>query len=1016
MRFLLITLLSLCMAGVLHGTVLKNFQLRGSQNWQLNAKAQALPETGFLLNAGGSAAQMLSAAPGTPCRFQAAVRAGEPGEINARFVVFDTSWKWLRETPARITVEGGNEWKIVETTSPALEFNPAAERLKFIITNTGKTPVELGALWLEPVREFPEGELRRVGLANTDFSEKWHLNKAGVNAESRSLSVSGAGGATLNVAVEAPAGAPCIFSCRARNASERPAVLVAGYTRYLRAGWKWQGPVSRSGAILLPSQEFQKLSLVLPAADYDPETEALKLTFSVYGTGEITAPELETTVPAETVLQRAERLRKMWIRKSDKFAFADIAAQERAELFSRYELAFDLEANYENPFDPDDIAVDAVVGRPDGRQMTLPCFFYADFSSKDGKTRLTSGCNYIATGQKGWKFRYTPTLPGRHTLKLRAVDRTGRKIESGEMTFEACPARGKGFVTIASRNPEFFENTGDGSLFWACGTNIPWTRFEDPGEPTYDYYFRRAAGKMNATRIWLCHYAWLEWLPAIARPSDNCWSQWQGLTVFNQMISGEVDRIFEMAEAQNLRIMLVTEDNDETFASGGECNWKFNPYNLENGGFVATPEELFEHPGAIRAYQKRLRYILARWGYSTSLWAINAWNDMHDTQPRHAAWIKTMRDYVHAVVDGSRPILYGANYSVGSEKSKDYFTTFLTRMPGMPNVEQECYFLADHFEETTLDSIYQGLCKQLAGVMVWGHVPTERRNCWDLYRAPAAFAESMRLNEKVWKTQRVEIRSAEGELRDGVRRIVTARAYGDVPVWGVRAQTNRFRIDFSDSSPGHLLRGLNLKVYGRRADRIAWRNPTIFEWDNVNGGEFVVNAGSYGAGDNLLTIAVDGKKAAETAYLNGRRELKGRDRFTTVSVPPGKHELTVDLENPESDWVSIHEFLFLLKVRTPAELLAVNALASTDSGFLYLVNSSYNVFNKLLEIPGEVPLRNVRLELPGMATGEYRVEAVDPRSGAVSSSSVEHCRDGVLSIQLPEVKSRMLVRWEKASK
>ena len=1014
MRPVLCTLLCL-LAGPLSATVLNNFELKGAASWQLNEKAQALPGGGFRLDPGGSMAQPLNALPPQP-RFTAAVRGEASTILDARFVVFDKNWKWLRETPARIETRGGT-WQLVEG-SPALPaFRPESERLKFIVSNRGTAPVELGALWLAPALPRPAGTLRNIGLADSAFVRGWHLNRAKADAEHNTLRFAEGGSATLNVAVELPPEAPSLLTLRVRNHSERPAVVIAGYTRYRREGWKWQGIAAQSGAIVLPSPEFREISLVLPPVAYDPDAEALKLSFTVYGSAELTVPELKTSTPAETLLQRAARLRKMWKRADGTLKFASIAAPEHAQVFTRYEVQFDLKADYENPFDPDDIAVDAVLRTPDGKTMTLPCFFQEEFLPKDGKTRLTSGCSYIATGRRGWKFRYTPAVPGRHRFHLRAADRSGRRIESGAFSFDAAPAEkgAVGFVTIAAKNPEFFENTGDGSLFWACGTNIPWTRFEDPGEPTYDYYFRRAAGNMSATRIWLCHYAWLEWLPAIARPAANSWSQWQGLTIFNQMIAGELDRIFSMAEAQNLRIMLVTEDNDETFSGESECNWKYNPYNLANGGFVSHPEELFEHPGAIRAYQKRLRYILARWGYSTSLWAINAWNDMYDTRPRHAAWIKTMRDYVHTLLDGSRPILYGANYSVGSEKSKDYFTTFLSRVPGMPNVEQECYFLAGNFEETTLDSIYQGMCKQLAGVMVWGHVPTEKNNCWDLYRAPTAFAESMQLNRKFWKKQQVTIRSAEGKLPEGVRRIVTARAYGDVPVWGVRAETSRFRIDLSDSAAGHLLRGLNLKVYGRRHDRAAWRNPTIFEWNHANGGEFIVNAASYGAGDNLLTVALDGSIAARTPYRAGRRELKGGERFTTVPVPPGRHELTVDLENPESDWVSIHEFLFLLKVKSPAELLLADAIASADSGFLYLANSSYHVLNPVLNIEGEVPLRNVRLELPGTADGRYRVEAVDPRSGRVVASSDEQCRNGTLACLLPEVRARMLVRWEKQS-
>lgn len=719
-----------------------------------------------------------------------------------------------------------------------------------------------------------------------------------------------------------------------------------------------------------------------------------------------------TSAPQEeSVTQRIERLRREWVTRSNAFRFGKITQPENAKVFQKHEIAFELEGSWDNPFDPDDIRVDAAVRRPDGKILNLPAFYSVGYDSKDGKTRLTAGLNYVPTGQKGWRFRYTPTLPGKYGLRLVATDRSGRKAESPALAFQAVPAPGKGFVRISPRNPEFFENTGDGTLFWPCGSNIPWTRHEDPGEATYNYYFARAAGNMNATRIWLCHYAWLEWCPASSKPANNGWSQWQGLTIFNQMIAGEVDRIFAMAEKQGLRIMLVTEDNDEMFASGSACNWAYNPYNIANNGFAAKPDELWTHPGAIKAYQKRLRYILARWGYSTSLWTINAWNDMHDTQPRHAAWIKAMRDYVHAVAGDSRPVIYGANFGPGSEKSKDYFTSFTGHVPGMPNVEQECYFLDDHFEATTLDSIYQGMCKRLAGVMVWGHVPTERLGCWNLYRAPMQFAQTMRFNEKTWRPQKVDILSAEGELPDDARRIITARAYGDVPNWGAKSETSCFKIDFADSTDGHLLRGLNPKLYGKRQSRAVWRTPVTFDWDYPHGGEFVVNANEYGSGDNILAITLDSAKTVTTPYHNGRRELTGSDRFTTVHVPPGRHTLAVDVENAGSDWISVHEYLFLLKVKNPRQLLLANGLASRDSGFLYLVNSSYSVLNPVFGIKGEVPLRNVRLALPDIPAGRYTVDAIHPATGKLVSSQKIASANNRLQLSLPDIEAQMLVRW-----
>jgi len=54
----------------------------------------------------------------------------------------------------------------------------------------------------------------------------------------------------------------------------------------------------------------------------------------------------------------------------------------------RVELRIDLSAGYESPFDPDGIAVDAMVRAPSGKEITVPGFFYQNYE------RRTTGSHY----------------------------------------------------------------------------------------------------------------------------------------------------------------------------------------------------------------------------------------------------------------------------------------------------------------------------------------------------------------------------------------------------------------------------------------------------------------------------------------------------------------------------------------------------------------------------------------------------------------------------------------------
>ena len=53
------------------------------------------------------------------------------------------------------------------------------------------------------------------------------------------------------------------------------------------------------------------------------------------------------------------------------------AADRPAAVFGRIELDIRLDKTYTNPFDPDEIAVDAQITSPDGKTLRLPAFWCA---------------------------------------------------------------------------------------------------------------------------------------------------------------------------------------------------------------------------------------------------------------------------------------------------------------------------------------------------------------------------------------------------------------------------------------------------------------------------------------------------------------------------------------------------------------------------------------------------------------------------------------------------------------
>ena len=67
------------------------------------------------------------------------------------------------------------------------------------------------------------------------------------------------------------------------------------------------------------------------------------------------------------------------------------------------------------------------------------------------------------------------------------------------------------------------------------------------------------------------------------------------------------------------------------FSETVNSNWSDNPYNVVNGGFLNTSEDFFYNPQAKELTKKLLRYIVARWGYSSNLFAWELFNEVQFT-------------------------------------------------------------------------------------------------------------------------------------------------------------------------------------------------------------------------------------------------------------------------------------------------------------------------------------------------------------------------------------------------
>jgi hypothetical protein len=288
--------------------------------------------------------------------------------------------------------------------------------------------------------------------------------------------------------------------------------------------------------------------------------------------------------------------------------------------YEKFEIGVRIDGYFGNFFDSRDIAVDAVFARPDGETVTVPGFFagYAE------------GTDRPEDQGPIWLIRFAPDRVGRYEYNVIASNRLGRTI-SDTRRFDCVNGDRKGYIRVSAADPRYFEHE-TGEFFLPIGQNIAWASEFEP------YFKRQKETGQNWVRIWLCPWSlWLEPKQAGA---------------FDLEVARRIDRIVELAETYGLHIQLCFEYHGMLNSE----SWPRNPYNAELGGPCASPADFFTASRARALFKQRLRYIAARWGWSTRIFAWELFNEVDltnfDTEQSLRDWHREMADYLKRVDAG----------------------------------------------------------------------------------------------------------------------------------------------------------------------------------------------------------------------------------------------------------------------------------------------------------------------------------------------------------------------------
>ena len=667
--------------------------------------------------------------------------------------------------------------------------------------------------------------------------------------------------------------------------------------------------------------------------------------------------------------------------------------------YGQAEWAVTLDKTYSNPFDPDEIALDAVFTGPRGQIIRLPGFWFQDFrrqTSADGSGTL------IASGDPQWHVRFCPPAPGRWRLTVAARDATGTGT-SPAGAFAVLPSKSPGFVRRVSGDSRYLEYD-NGASFFPVGENVCWAG--RGGLSEYETWFPKlSAAGGNYARLWMSN-----------RPLEHGPN---GLGRYDLANAWYFDQVLALAARHGLRCMAALGTYSE-FTVGGffnEGQWPTNPYNKANGGPAEKPADFWTDTQARTLYRRRLRYLVARYGAQPSLAFWEFWNETEAPVP----WLAEMGTFLkqtdpyHHLVTNSYPTTgtaavwdlpqmdFTQTHRYGDEGSvKDIAPLILddARLHdqyGKPHFMGE-FGISWRGSDEKFDpsgagtNLHNGLwASALTGnaggaSLWWWDNYVEPKNEYPRFTGLARFAAAVD-----WPRRHFAPLALPAPTRaSNAPETFTDMVLTPTAAWGEKATAPVVLRPDGTTTGGPLLSNLfgpekpnNRSVLTLRLDlprpttltlhigTVSGKARLLVNLDGKPTGDYVFNASPGQGGGYESTKAFPEYGGIYQAVFNTDRVL---------ALPAGQHVVT--LENTEGDWLQLSTLTLAHALSSRLAFLRTAALqdAATGETLAWLQDPESNWFN---DRAGKTPIpqSGLRLLLPVPRPGPYTLAWWDTRSG-----------------------------------
>ncbi len=656
--------------------------------------------------------------------------------------------------------------------------------------------------------------------------------------------------------------------------------------------------------------------------------------------------------------------------------------------FDKLELTMDITAVYTNAYDYDDISVQSIFTDANGKKDTVDGFY---FQNSGG-------------GAAAFKVRYSPSVVGMYSYVLSCKTLTGTTLEAAR-TFDCTASAAPGFIRKNTSNYLTFDN---GSQYIPIGENMGWQNGGVISSYT-SWLTKLADNGGNFIRVWMSSWAFaLEW-----KTGGN----YQGLKKYNQTNAGNLDWLLDYCKQKNVYIMLALNNHGQVSTTVNP-EWSNNPYNTANAGPAPNTWDFFTNALAKSLHKNRLRYLIARYGYSQQIQSWELFNevewtdqfDAHKTEIKDwhnemAGYIKEKDVYKHLVttsyahdynddatwnlanIDITQTHFYVNSPSIESvlaSASQSYLTKF-----GKPTLNGEFGLTTDGANLSTTDPNGIHIHNTLWASAFSGAMGTAMTWWWDNYIDPQNLYYHFKPLSDV-----VSLLNLPGDNYKKVSATTSGGGTSDVTISPGGGFAKATAADFTIDATGNMTPGsssMSQYIFGSTYNT-QYRNPPTFTVTYPVAGQFKV-----------VTAGVSGSSPKITIYLDGILSLNENataNSTYTINISAGPHTIKVD--NLGIDWAQVSNFVFT-NIGSPLTVYALKSMANNKAAG-YILNNKYN-WQYLKNNGNTAPpaVTGTSLSLPGLVNGDYTLFIYSASTGSQQSATQISVSNGTLSASLPSV-------------